>query len=90
MASLPVYSSHEGFVTPSSYLRRPRGHSKPMPPAEPLSAVERDQRLGLVSETAAAAAACGGAADNASPVKPCQPSNADIIGQSRSKEFEIS
>ena len=50
MASLPVIPVHDGFVTPASYLRRPRGHSKPMAPAEPESAVERDQRLGLVSD----------------------------------------
>lgn len=51
MASLPVRPSHEssGFVQPSTYLRRPRGHSQPMPHAEPLNAVDRDQKLGLVS-----------------------------------------
>jgi hypothetical protein len=40
----------EGFVQPSSYLRRSRGLSKPMSPAKPPeSAVDRDQRRGLVS-----------------------------------------
>jgi hypothetical protein len=40
----------EGFVQPSSYLRRPRGLSKPMSPAKPPeTAVDRDQRRGLVS-----------------------------------------
>jgi len=47
MASLPVNPGHEGFVQPSSYLR-PRGQSHPMPHAEPESAIERDQRIGLV------------------------------------------
>lgn len=50
MASLPVSAAgHEGtgFVQPSSYLR-PRGQSIPMPHAEPESAIERDQRIGLV------------------------------------------
>lgn len=47
MASLPVRSGHEGFVQPSSYLR-PRGQSQPMPHAETESAIERDQRVGLV------------------------------------------
>ena len=50
MASLPGNPSHmnkEGFVQPSSYLR-PRGQSQPMPHAEPESAIERDQRIGLV------------------------------------------
>ncbi|MCJ1275104.1 AMP-activated serine/threonine-protein kinase regulatory subunit [Puttea exsequens] len=47
MASLPVNPSHEGWVQPSSYLRRNRGHSHPMPHAEPESAIERDQRFGL-------------------------------------------
>lgn len=55
MASLPVRPGHEssGFVQPSTYLRRPRGHSQPMPHAEPLNAVDRDQKLGLVSLLAA-------------------------------------
>lgn len=40
---------HEGgFVQPSSYLR-PRGQSIPMTPAQPERAVDRDERLGLVS-----------------------------------------
>ena len=49
MASLPGNPSHmsEGFVQPSSYLR-PRGKSQPMPHAGPESAIERDQRIGLV------------------------------------------
>lgn len=56
MASLPVPPAaaetgigHEvtGFVQPSSYLRS-RGASHPMPHAEPESAIERDQRIGLV------------------------------------------
>lgn len=53
MTSLPVQvdqaAGHEGtgFVQPSSYLR-PRGQSNPMPHAEPESAIERDQRIGLV------------------------------------------
>ncbi|KAL2053518.1 hypothetical protein ABVK25_006170 [Lepraria finkii] len=49
MASLPGNPSHmnkEGFVQPSSYLR-PRGQSQPMPHAEPESAIERGQRIGL-------------------------------------------
>lgn len=49
MTSLPVITGHEGFVHPASYLRRPRGQSQPMAPARPESAVERDQRIGLVS-----------------------------------------
>lgn len=50
MASLPVIpGGHERFVHPASYLRRPRGQSQPMAPAKPESAVERDQRIGLVS-----------------------------------------
>ena len=48
MASLPAASSHEGFVQPSSYLRRSRGLSRPMTPARPETAVDRDQRIGLV------------------------------------------
>lgn len=53
MTSLPVIPGRrEGFVQPASYLRRPRGQSQPMPPAKPESAVERDQRVGLVSQTA--------------------------------------
>ncbi|KAK2754506.1 AMP-activated serine/threonine-protein kinase regulatory subunit [Arachnomyces sp. PD_36] len=40
-------AGHEGgFVQPSSYLR-PRGHSRPMTPALPERAVDRDERLGL-------------------------------------------
>ena len=40
----------EGFVQPSSYLRRGRGYSRPMAPArQPESAVDREQRHGLVS-----------------------------------------
>lgn len=43
---------HEGgFVQPSSYLR-PRGHSRPMTPAHTERAVDRDERLGLVSSIA--------------------------------------
>ena len=40
----------EGFVQPASYLRRPRGLSRPMPPEPraPPTAVDRDQVLGLV------------------------------------------
>lgn len=42
-------AGHEGgFVQPSSYLR-PRGHSRPMTPAHAERAVDRDERLGLVS-----------------------------------------
>ena len=37
-----------GFVNPSSFLR-PRGQSQPMPVQEKESAVDRDQRIGLVS-----------------------------------------
>ncbi len=37
-----------GFVNPSSFLR-PRGQSQPMPKQERESAVDRDQRVGLVS-----------------------------------------
>ena len=52
MASLPGNPGHEtpapeGFVQPSSYLR-PRGQSQPMPHVELESAIERDQRIGLV------------------------------------------
>ena len=50
MSSLPVKPGHEGFVQPSSYLR-PRGQSQPMPHAELESAVDRDQRIGLVCVT---------------------------------------
>ena len=39
---------HEGFVQPASFLR-PRGLSQPMTPAVPETALERDQRIGLVS-----------------------------------------
>ncbi|MCJ1379959.1 AMP-activated serine/threonine-protein kinase regulatory subunit [Xylographa soralifera] len=52
MASPPVEpAGHEGFVQPSSYLRRPRGQSRAMPPAPPKleTAVDRDQRRGLQS-----------------------------------------
>ena len=49
MTSLPVIPGHERFVHPASYLRRPRGQSQPMAPAKAESAVERDQRIGLVS-----------------------------------------
>jgi hypothetical protein len=43
---------HEGFVQPSSYLRRPRGLSRPMNPAKlPETAVDREQRRGLVNAT---------------------------------------
>ncbi len=59
----PSALGHEGFVQPSSYLR-PRAQSRPMTPAAasaaqqqqhhyqqslPLSAVDRDQKYGLVS-----------------------------------------
>ena len=49
MASVPVIPGHEGFVR-NSYLlgQRPRGQSQPMPHAEPESAIDRDQRIGLV------------------------------------------
>ena len=51
MTSLPVIPGRrEGFVQPATYLRRPRGQSQPMAPAKPESAVERDQRVGLVSQ----------------------------------------
>lgn len=52
MTSLPVIPgpTPEGFVHPSSYLRRPRGQSQPMTSPKPESAVERDQRIGLVSQ----------------------------------------
>ena len=40
---------HEGFVQPSSYLRRSRAYSRPMPPAKPVTAVDREQHKGLVS-----------------------------------------
>ena len=49
MASLPVIPGHEGFIRKSHLLaQRPRGQSQPMPHAEPESAIERDQRIGLV------------------------------------------
>ena len=49
MASLPVIPGHEGFIRKSLLLgQRPRGQSQPMPHAEPESAIERDQRIGLV------------------------------------------
>lgn len=47
MTSLPGRPGHEGFVQPASYLR-PRGHSHPMTPAAPETAIDRDQRIGLV------------------------------------------
>lgn len=47
--SPPPPVGHEGFVQPSSYLR-PRAQSRPMTPAQPLSAVDRDQRYGVVSQ----------------------------------------
>ena len=50
MSSLPIHPSHEDFVQPSSYLR-PREPSRPMPHAEQESAVDRDQRIGLVRES---------------------------------------
>ncbi|KAI9718074.1 MAG: hypothetical protein M1812_004332 [Candelaria pacifica] len=37
---------HEGFVQPSSYLR-PRGHSRPITPAQPLNPIDREQIEGL-------------------------------------------
>ena len=40
---------HEGFVQPSSYLRRSRTYSRPMTPAKPVTAVDREQHKGLVS-----------------------------------------
>ena len=44
-------SGHEGFVQPSSYLRRKRAYSRPMaPPKEPETAVDREQRQSLVSD----------------------------------------
>ena len=52
MASPPGEpAGHEGFVQPSSYLRRPRGQSRAMPPPAPKleTAVDRDQRRGLVN-----------------------------------------
>ncbi|MCJ1317857.1 AMP-activated serine/threonine-protein kinase regulatory subunit [Xylographa vitiligo] len=52
MASPPGEpAGHEGFVQPSSYLRRPRGQSRAMPPPAPKleTAVDRDQRRGLQS-----------------------------------------
>ena len=45
----PAQAGHEGFVQPSSYLRRPRGQSRPMPSAKPETAVDREQRKGLVT-----------------------------------------
>ena len=43
-------SGHEGFVQPSSYLRRTRAYSRPMvPPKQPETAVDREQRDSLVS-----------------------------------------
>lgn len=49
MTSLPVAAAHEIFATPSSFLRRSRGYSRPMAPAKPVNAVDREQRRGLVS-----------------------------------------
>lgn len=53
MASLPVNPGHEAIVRKSYLLaqaqaQRPRGQSQPMPHVEPESAIERDQRIGLV------------------------------------------
>ena len=49
MASLPVIPGHEAFVRKSHQLGlRPRRQSQPMPHPEPESAIERDQRIGLV------------------------------------------
>ena len=51
-ATAPDADPPAGFVQPSSYLRRPRAASRPMPPpAEkpPPTAVDREQLLGLVS-----------------------------------------
>ena len=49
MASLPVIPGHEVFARKAHLLgQRPRGQSQPMPHAEPESAIERDQRIGLV------------------------------------------
>ena len=49
MASLGHEAFLQGpFVQPASFLR-PRGLSQPMTPAVPESALERDQRIGLVS-----------------------------------------
>lgn len=51
MTSLPATAAglgHDGFVQPSSYLRRPRGISKPMPAPKVETAVDREQRKGLV------------------------------------------
>ena len=54
MASVPAAGGHEGFVQPSSYLPnlrpgRPRGQSRGMNSRPPITAVDRDQRKGLVS-----------------------------------------
>jgi hypothetical protein len=47
------------FVQPSSYLRRPRGLSRPMPPpSKPETAVDKDQRKGLVSVSHIAKHSC--------------------------------
>ena len=51
MTSLPAPVTglgHDGFVKPSTYLRRPRGISKPMPAPKVETAVDREQRKGLV------------------------------------------
>ena len=51
MASLPGVPGHEAFVRKSHPLgQRPRGQSQPMPHAGPESAIDRDQRIGLVRE----------------------------------------
>ena len=54
MTSPPAVPGHEmtlpvnAWVQPASYLRRPRGLSRPMPPAKQETAVDREQRRGLV------------------------------------------
>lgn len=53
MTSLSAAAAHEAFATPSSFLRRPRGYSRPMAPAKPVNAVDREQRKGLVSRPCA-------------------------------------
>lgn len=48
-AGVVAPAGHEGgFVQPASYLR-PRGLSHPMTPVQPERAIDRDERLGLVS-----------------------------------------
>ena len=49
MTSLPAAVAHEVFATPSSFLRRSRGYSRPMAPVKPVNAVDREQHRGLVS-----------------------------------------